>query len=545
VVGTLAEQRMGNPAGSIGEPLCGAEATLGEEITSVPARWPMGEREVRRSGYPLTIPDALLQSEAMRQACDRRDFSEIFRLVNRRTGSSYAVMAAAVGKMTSSRVSDIIRGVRGIRGQHVIERVADGFGIPGEMLSLPGRPWEGSPNKSDPTESLPYVDPDNEPADGLGSLSAEGQGFEEGNSGSQFPDVLLVPIWIQGRRQIVPVSRRALLTGVAGAALQGIGAVPIRMMEHTSESRTMPLPQVDGPQIEAATEHLREMWHALVRADNLFGPRHAIASVHQQITILESLLDCSRGQQRMELLRLAAQYAESAAWLHEDSADMPSAAKWTGQAMEWAAESCDQAMVTWILFRRSQQATTKRKAAQTISLAQAVLRNGAVLTASMRAAAMQQEAHGYALDGDEVACHRRLDEAHDFAASSETKGDARGGHGDFCTQSYLEIQRANCWLSLHRPDLAVPVFERALAGLPDAYQRDRGLAQARLAVAYTEVQRYEEAVEQAASALSIAYGSGSVRTMYETVAAVNALGVAHPSGAVSELFDVIGESPEF
>jgi hypothetical protein len=83
-------------------------------------------------------------ADAMQRACAARDFQEVFRLVNRRTGSSYALMAAAVGKMTSSRVSDVIRGVRGIRGQAVIERLADGFGIPGDMLGLPRRPWEGS-----------------------------------------------------------------------------------------------------------------------------------------------------------------------------------------------------------------------------------------------------------------------------------------------------------------------------------------------------------------------------------------------------------------
>lgn len=102
----------------------------------------MDDRAAHRSGYPLTIPDALLDSEDMRHACAARNFQEIFRLVNRRTGSSHAVMATAVGKMTSSRVSDIIRGVRGIRGREVIERVADGFGIPGEMLGLAARPWE-------------------------------------------------------------------------------------------------------------------------------------------------------------------------------------------------------------------------------------------------------------------------------------------------------------------------------------------------------------------------------------------------------------------
>ncbi|WP_253915695.1 transcriptional regulator [Streptomyces sp. NRRL S-31] len=113
----------------------------------------MDERETRRTGYPLTIPDTLLRSDAMQRACAERNFQEIFRLVNRRTGTSHSVMAAAIGKMTSTRVSDIIRGVRGIRGQQVIERVADGFGIPAEMLGVPTRPWEDSPNIIDAADN--------------------------------------------------------------------------------------------------------------------------------------------------------------------------------------------------------------------------------------------------------------------------------------------------------------------------------------------------------------------------------------------------------
>lgn len=50
----------------------------------------MDDRETQRGGYSLTIPDRLLHSDAMRGACATRDFQEIFRLVNRRTGSSYA-----------------------------------------------------------------------------------------------------------------------------------------------------------------------------------------------------------------------------------------------------------------------------------------------------------------------------------------------------------------------------------------------------------------------------------------------------------------------
>ncbi|MFF0382893.1 hypothetical protein [Streptomyces sp. NPDC004286] len=451
----------------------------------------MEDRSAQRDGYALTIPDALLQSDVMRRACAARDFQEIFRLVNRRTGSSYAVIASAVGKMTTSRVSDIVRGVRGIRGQGVMERVADAFGIPGAMLGLPSRPWEGPP-------------------------------------GDDSSDVLLVTVTVEGRRHVVPISRRTLITGAVGAVLP----------DHLpTSSRAFDNQRIDGGRIEAAVEHLREMWHSLVRADNIFGPGHALASVHQQLDILESLLEHAKGTQRVEVLRLAARYAESAAWLHEDMANMPQAITWTGQAMEWSVESGEETMTTWTLFRRSQQATTMKKAAQAVGLARAVQRDAAAHPAPVRAAALQQEAHGHALGGDEVASQRCLDEAHAFAASPETKGDARSGHGDFCTASYIEIQRATCWLTLGRPDRAAPLLEAGLSSLPDAYQRDRGLAQARLAMAYAGVRQYDQAAEAASVALVIANGTGSKRTLNEAVAAVHSLGVARDSHAVSGLFE--------
>ncbi|MGV9321509.1 hypothetical protein [Streptomyces sp. NPDC003660] len=451
----------------------------------------MEDRSAQRDGYALTIPDALLQSDAMRRACAARDFQEIFRLVNRRTGSSYAVIASAVGKMTTSRVSDIVRGVRGIRGQGVMERVADAFGIPGAMLGLPSRPWEGPP-------------------------------------GDDSSDVLLVTVTVEGRRHVVPISRRTLITGAVGAVLP----------DHLpTSSQAFDSQRIDGSRIEAAVEHLREMWHSLVRADNIFGPGHALASVHQQLDILESLLEHAKGTQRLEVLRIAARYAESAAWLHEDMADIPRAITWTGQAMEWSVESGEETMTTWTLFRRSQQATTMKKAAQAVGLARAVQRDAAAHPAPVRAAALQQEAHAHALGGDEVTSQRCLDEAHTFAASPETKGDARSGHGDFCTASYIEIQRANCWLTLGRPDRAAPLFEAGLSSLPDAYQRDRELAQARLAMAYAGVRQYDQAAEAASVALVIANGTGSKRTLNEAVAAVHSLGVARDSRAVSGLFE--------
>jgi hypothetical protein len=88
----------------------------------------------------------------------------------------------------------------------------------------------------------------------------------------------------------------------------------------------------------------------------------------------------------------------------------------------------------------------------------------------MRAALTQQEACSLALDGDEAACQHKLDEALRWAAPEpDLHGDARSGHGAFCTSTYIEVQRADCWVHLRRPQRAVATYEGVLANLPAAY----------------------------------------------------------------------------
>src|SRR5262249_8889654 len=94
-------------------------------------------------------------------------------------------------------------------------------------------------------------------------------------------------------------------------------------------------------QVGVLLDHLRDQWHLLVKTDNLLGPRHAARGVLDQLAVLEELLRVTRDATRREVARLAARYAESAAWLHEDAGDLPRARFWTSRAMEWAHEVQD------------------------------------------------------------------------------------------------------------------------------------------------------------------------------------------------------------
>ncbi|GAA1272914.1 hypothetical protein GCM10009609_40010 [Pseudonocardia aurantiaca] len=271
------------------------------------------------------------------------------------------------------------------------------------------------------------------------------------------------------------------------------------------------LPPGAADHIPELLVHLREQWHALVRTDNLLGPRFALAGVLDQLAIIQELLPMTTRTHRAELVTLAGTYAESAAWLYEDAGQMPSAALWVGRAMEWAHEASDDRLLAWALFRRSQHAAADRDGQRTLNLARAAGRNATALSGPMRAAIVQQEAHGHALEGEELMTHRALDDAHRWAAD-DAAGDARGGHGSFCTAEYLELQRASCWSALGRPERSIQLFEAVIPTLPAVYRRDRGVAHGRLAYAYMCAGQVEGAAESGRDALAIARSSGSMRT---------------------------------
>jgi hypothetical protein len=296
-------------------------------------------------------------------------------------------------------------------------------------------------------------------------------------------------------------------------------------------------------QLDELISHLDGQWHALVKTDNLLGPRHALGAVHAHLGVIDAMVRAVRPPARQRVLRLGARYAESAAWLHEDSCDMAGAGYWTGRSMEWAVEAGDGPMVSWALFRRGQQAAANGDAAQVAGLAAAARRDAGGLPGPMLAAILQQEAHAYALDGAETACHSTLDRAHALAAAPDDPGDASNGHGSFCTPAYLEMQRGACWLTLGHPTKAIAALETAVRSLPPAYRRDRGVAFSRQAAAFAAAGEPGQAALVAMQALDIAQGSGSGRIL-QMIIAVAAVLTAHSQlETVAELRAALAETP--
>jgi hypothetical protein len=353
----------------------------------------------------------------------------------------------------------------------------------------------------------------------------------------------LLPIVVDGQYVFLPVDRHDPLDWELRATLdqadgpQPTAASPLRSRPARSRHDALGRGQLTtAAQVDDILQHLRNQWHLLVKTDNLFGPRYALRGVLDQLRIIDDLLRSVRETARTAVIKVGAKYAESAAWLYEDSGNLATARYWNGRAMEWAFEADDRPMLAWTLFRSGQHATVGHDGGLVIDLAQAARREAELLSAPMRAAIAQQEGQGYALDGKEAESQRMFDEAHQWAAT-DTDGDARDGHGSFCTESYIEMQRAGSWLALDRPARAIELYDRVLPNVPAVYRRDRGMALGRLASAHMAANQPEQAASVAREALAIAQSAGSTRTLSEVASVGQRLRSHQHLPVVAQLLD--------
>lgn len=89
-----------------------------------------------------TVSPSLLQRPQMRAALRSRDFQTAFRLMRQYDGASQERIASVVEGLTQGRVSRVMSGRDRLASLDLIERLADGLRIPGELLGLASRSWE-------------------------------------------------------------------------------------------------------------------------------------------------------------------------------------------------------------------------------------------------------------------------------------------------------------------------------------------------------------------------------------------------------------------
>jgi hypothetical protein len=248
------------------------------------------------------------------------------------------------------------------------------------------------------------------------------------------------------------------------------------------------------------------------RAAGMFGGRDLLTLMIRHVRFLRSGLGSAHGPERAEIVGVCARYAEFIGWLYQDIGRHGDATFWTDRALEWARDAGDTGFEAYVLMRQSDLAEGHLPSGTVLSLAEAARR---VPSLGPRGTALitQQEATGYALDGNTAGFERAIEHARAQAAAAAMSEDAPWGL--YCTPAYVAMQEATGWMQLSQPAKAVTVFEHKISDLPATDRVDAAVYRARLARAYQADHRPDCAGQAALTAFDLAAATGSSRARSE------------------------------
>ncbi|OKI46058.1 hypothetical protein [Micromonospora sp. CB01531] len=286
---------------------------------------------------------------------------------------------------------------------------------------------------------------------------------------------------------------------------------------------------------------LRGQWHLLVQNDKLVGPEYALIGVTRQLMLLEQLLSDVPNAFRPALVRLAAQYAESAAWLNQSLNEHAAGQHWTEKALAWANQITDPTMTAWAAYRYSQHWLIVGNPRRAVEQAEAAMVHDRRLPGPMRAALRVQHAHALAADGEHRQPMHLLDDAHRWAADRHP-GKPEGEHGSYCTSGYIEVYRGTCLQLAQRPNEAITVLEEALPSIPRLHRQDFTSALVSKAAAHLAASQPDLAATTARAALPIARRAGSRRILQQLAQVGAAVGGHRQLADVRAFLDDLTET---
>ncbi|MEV4628269.1 hypothetical protein AB0J90_18540 [Micromonospora sp. NPDC049523] len=288
---------------------------------------------------------------------------------------------------------------------------------------------------------------------------------------------------------------------------------------------------------------LRAQWHLLVQNDKLFGPDYALIGVTAQLTLVDRLLADVPDPFLPSLIRLGAQYAESAAWLNQSLDHHAGARQWTGKALAWANQIADPIMTAWATYRSSQHRLIAGEPRGAVERAEAAMTYDKQLPQPMRAALRVQHAHALAATGGHREAMRLLDGAHRWAAD-RSPGKPEGEHGSFCTSGYIEVHRGTCLRLAQRPGEAIAVLAEALPSIPRLHRQDFTSALLSKAAAHLAAHQPDQAAATAHTALPIARRAGSRRILHQLTQVGAAVSEHRQLADVRAFLDALAETTD-
>ncbi|MEV6654953.1 helix-turn-helix transcriptional regulator [Streptomyces sp. NPDC051219] len=346
--------------------------------------------------------------------------------------------------------------------------------------------------------------------------------FGQAGSDTDDADTVVVPCRVHGRILFVPVPRRVVLaSSLAGLAATALPA-PAAIASSISSDMGSPV------------EHYTQLRRVLIQTDNLIGPRHVLPALRQHLVQLTMRRRTARGSDAVRLLALETRYEELAGWLAQDIGDERTAHGHTARALDASHITGDSDLTAYILGRKAQLAVDTGHPTDALGLA-AAARRTARPGSRLEVIAVMHQAHAHAVLGDAPQALHEYDTA--LALLGRTDNDSVWG--SWLDEAYIHTARARSLAVLGRYEQAAEGFDTAIAALPAAYRRDRGVYLARAARANAGTGNTLLAAQIGLQAVGIAAETGSARIISQLDRLDHALAPAAREQGVPEFREAL------
>ncbi len=247
------------------------------------------------------------------------------------------------------------------------------------------------------------------------------------------------------------------------------------------------------------------------QADRYLGPGRLIPTAKGQYALLSDVAGSASGPLRGELWGISAGYAALLGWLYQDAGNLSESGRWHDSMIERAHRTADDQLVAFSLMCKAMLLGDTGDGRGVLDLTGAALQNRARLLPKVQVLLLQQQAHGLALAGRDVAASLALlDEA---AALVGQVDDDRPWGAQVLAPAYIDAQRATVCTRLGLAAEALALWAALLPLTPRG--RDFGVFRARQAQALAVAGEPDQAAEVAASVVPLAASTGSARMRAE------------------------------
>jgi transcriptional regulator with XRE-family HTH domain len=214
---------------------------------------------------------------------------------------------------------------------------------------------------------------------------------------------------------------------------------------------------VDSASIDALAGILANMR----RLEDSVGAAPLITATFGPLKLVELVAQEARGPLRRRVVDLAGQWAQFAGWLRAATGQPGKAREWYAKMLEHATEAGNRDLIATSLSMRGNLAWMAHQSAPLIGLSAAAVEHAA--SPGVRAMAEQQEARGYAIEGEAQQVERLLDRAEVHMTTALERVDEQPPWIYFYSPGYLQMQRGLAYRLLGRTNDAIAALTAGLA----------------------------------------------------------------------------------